>query len=171
MRVSRVYQCCTPDSTSASRRRSLLCVMTSCQNSTCRFPNPASRTYDMNQTGLRSIFDKTKGHCHFCGDPLRFENRGWSATPNGHWEVDHVIQRDKGGARSSDNCLPACTRCNRLRWHRTGEAMRELLFLGVIATDEIKKKSDLGRKLSELRALRLTQNRSRRVIRARAASA
>jgi stage V sporulation protein G len=31
------------------------------------------------------------------------------------WEVDHVIQRDKGGAVSVENCLPACTNQGKLR--------------------------------------------------------
>lgn len=118
----------------------------------------------MHLHGLEQIFEKTSGHCHFCGDPLKFENRGWTAKPDGYWEVDHVIQRDKGGAESADNCLPACTRCNRFRWHRTGKAMRDLLFLGVIATDEIKKKSNLGRTLRRLRKDRLRKNRLRRAI-------
>jgi len=51
------------------------------------------------EAALRRIFDKTTGHCHFCGDPIIFENRGWSDRPHGHWEVDHVIQRHKGGAK------------------------------------------------------------------------
>ena len=72
----------------------------------------------MRESDLREIFDKTNGHCHFCGDPIEFGNRGWSEKPDGHWEKDHVIQRDKGGAHTSENCLPACTRCNRLRWAR-----------------------------------------------------
>ncbi len=56
------------------------------------------------------------------------------------------------------------TRCNRLRWHRTGKAMSELLFLGVVATDEIKKKSNLGLTLRRLLRNRLPKNRVRRVI-------
>ncbi len=40
--------------------------------------------------------------------------------------------------------------------------MRELLFLGVIATDEIKKKSNLGRTFRRLRKDRLRKNRLRR---------
>src|SRR5437868_7600638 len=103
----------------------------------------------------RHIFDKTQGHCHFCGDPITFESRGWSLTMDGHWEVDHVIQRHKGGAITSANCLPACTRCNRLRWHRTGEDIRELLLLGTIAVRGIKQHSALGKQLQKLKVARL----------------
>jgi len=119
----------------------------------------------MHAGALRTVFDKTKGHCHFCGDPLTFVNRGWAELADGHWEVDHVIQRDKGGAKSADNCLPACTRCNRLRWHRTGAAMREILFLGLLAKKEILKGSKVGRELEHLHRTRLSENTSRRSVR------
>ena len=116
----------------------------------------------MNEQDLRAIFDKTCGHCHFCGDAITFENRGWSETPDGHWEVDHVIQRDKGGSKKSENCLPACTRCNRLRWHRTGDGIRELLLLGVIAAKEIKGATQIGKDLQRLKRERLVKNIARR---------
>ncbi len=119
----------------------------------------------MNDHRLREIFDKTSGHCHFCGDPIKFDNRGWSETPDGHWEVDHVIQRDKGGAKNSENCLPACTRCNRLRWHRTGHALRNLLLLGVIAVKEIKHGSRAGKELKRLKRARRDENVRRRAER------
>jgi 5-methylcytosine-specific restriction endonuclease McrA len=116
----------------------------------------------MNERSLRRIFGKTDGHCHFCGDAIKFEKRGWHARPDGHWEVDHVIQKHKGGAKSSDNCLPACMRCNRLRWHRTGKSMRDILLLGIIARKEIKNDSRLGRELKILRKKRLAENKARR---------
>ncbi|MBI1976151.1 MAG: HNH endonuclease [Candidatus Omnitrophica bacterium] len=116
----------------------------------------------MHEKILRRIFERTRGHCHFCGDPVQFSKRGWALNLDGYWEVDHVIQRGKGGARSTDNCLPACTRCNRLRWHRTGRAVRELLFLGLIARDEVTRGSEVGAAIKQLRQARLAQNRSRR---------
>lgn len=111
---------------------------------------------------LRQIYEVTNGHCHFCGDPVDFDKRGWNKDLTGYWEVDHVIQRGKGGSKGAENCLPACTRCNRLRWHRTGSAVRELLLLGLIAKEEIKKKTIIGKVLVSKRQKRLFQNRSRR---------
>ena len=116
----------------------------------------------MTESCRREIFNKFDGHCHFCGDPLVFENRGWAEVMDGHWEVDHVVQRDKGGRKTADNCLPACTRCNRLRWHRTGDAMRNLLLLGVIAMKQIKDGNEMGRTLRLLRRERLRENKHRR---------
>ena len=66
------------------------------------------------------------------------------------------------GSHSPENCLPACTRCNRLRWHRTGKDVRELLLLGLIAQGQINKKTQTGFKLEELRQKRLAANRRRR---------
>jgi 5-methylcytosine-specific restriction endonuclease McrA len=118
----------------------------------------------MNIKQLRTIWDKTKGHCHFCGDPVEFEKRGWQdGDMTGFWEVDHVIQKDKGGKNDIDNYLPACTRCNRLRWHRSGEAVRELLLLGLVAKKEIRKNSTLGKELANLKEKRLKDNEKRRV--------
>lgn len=116
----------------------------------------------MREAELREVFAKTNGHCHFCGDPVEYPKRGWAADLSGRWEVDHVIQRGKGGVKAAANCLPACTRCNRLRWHRTGEAVRELLFLGLVARDEIKKGGDLGRALEALAKRRIGHNENRR---------
>ena len=117
----------------------------------------------MNESKLRAIWKKTDGHCHFCGDPVEFEKRGWNEDLSGYWEVDHVIQQNKGGEDSVDNYLPACTRCNRLRWHRTGGEIRELLLLGLIAQGEIKRNTQIGQKMVDLKEKRLTNNQKRRV--------
>lgn len=117
----------------------------------------------MTKSQLRKIFIKTKGHCHFCGDPLIFHRRGWRAKHlPGFWEVDHIIQRRKGGASTVENCLPACTWCNRLRWHRNGEAVRRLLRLGLIAHAEITRDTGLGKCLEQLETRQLARNRLRR---------
>ena len=120
----------------------------------------------MTEPQLRKIWNKTKGHCHFCGDKLVRGGRGWTRKNHrGFWEVDHVIQRAKGGRKTADNCLPACTRCNRLRWHRTGKAVQRLLLLGVIAQAEIDRGRKMGKQLLELERARLKGNQIRRASR------
>ena len=102
----------------------------------------------MTRQELRTIWKKTNGHCHFCGDVLSFGKRGYRRQrASGCWEADHVIQRHRGGAVAAENCLPACTRCNRLRWHRAGGEIRQLLRLGIIALSEIEKQTAAGRQL------------------------
>jgi hypothetical protein len=119
----------------------------------------------MRVSALRAIFEKTNGHCHFCGDPIIFEHRGWTSSPDGHWEVDHVAQRHKGGPASVENCLPACTGCNRLRWSLTGDDLREILLMGVVAQLEVRRGSQLGRQLVDRRDKRLEENARRRMRR------
>jgi len=118
----------------------------------------------MNIGNLKSIFNKTHGHCHFCGDSLTFEKYGCKDISNlkGAWEADHIIQRGKGGSKSAENCLPACVRCNRLRWHRKGHDIRDLLLLGLIANVEINKKSQIGQQILELKSKRIEENKKRR---------
>ena len=100
----------------------------------------------MNSKQLKIIYSKTKGHCHFCGDPVIFNRYGCKKIKDleGAWEADHIIQKGKGGSKSAENCLPACVRCNRLRWHRKGDNLRELLLLGLVAKDMVNKKTKLG---------------------------
>jgi hypothetical protein len=31
----------------------------------------------MTEKQLRQVWEKTSGHCHFCGDAVEFEKRGW----------------------------------------------------------------------------------------------
>jgi len=111
----------------------------------------------MKSAHLRAVFDKTHGHCHFCGDELVFER-----YHDGEWELDHVIQRKKGGASDPDNYLPACKKCNHLRWHRKGEDLREVIFLGLIAKAEIKAGTRLGHEITAKRKQRLDTNDRRR---------
>jgi len=119
----------------------------------------------INNNKLKTVFDKTNGHCHFCGDIVVLEKYGVKdVNEKGAWEADHVIQKAKGGSKEIENCLPSCGKCNRLRWHRKGDDLRELIFLGLIAKDEINKKSEIGNKIVELKNKRNIQNKKRRRI-------
>jgi len=113
---------------------------------------------------LKAIFNNTFGHCHFCGDNLIFNKYGCKDINNlnGAWEVDHIHQKAKGGKKDETNCLPACVRCNRLRWHRKGSELREIILLGLIAKNEIKKGNNIGQQLLELKRKRLSGNKKRR---------
>jgi len=115
---------------------------------------------------LKELFDRTSGCCHFCGDSVIFERYGLKNINDstGVWEADHVAQKAKGGSKNYENCLPACWKCNRLRWHRKGNDIRDLLVLGLIAKDEIKKKTELGKKLINLKKIREGNNQKRRRI-------
>jgi hypothetical protein len=121
----------------------------------------------MTQAQLRLIYEKTKGHCHFCGDRVFFDRRGWDEKRKGFWEVDHVIQRRKGGTSKFINYLPACAKCNRLRGHRKGLEFRRVILLGLIAVEQIKQRTAAGCRLRDLYKSRVRQNAYRRKRRAR----
>lgn len=109
---------------------------------------------------LVRIFDKTSGHCHFCGDPLDFEKRRRSKSLDA-WEQDHVIPKYHGGATGVGNRLPAHWRCNGLRWHRGHERLQTLLRLGLIAREQIKSGTKMGVHLEALLEKRVKSNKER----------
>jgi hypothetical protein len=90
----------------------------------------------MTKNDLSDVFEKTRGHCHFCGDELSRSKYGRSGDRS--WRLDHVIQKKRGGADSIDNFLPICTTCNRARWHYRGAALRHLLRLGQAARELVR---------------------------------
>lgn len=68
----------------------------------------------------KRIFDRTEGHCHWCGVELLFEPDG---GPNG-FHVDHVIAICDGGTNEESNLVAACASCNheRARLDSSGRA-------------------------------------------------
>jgi len=122
-----------------------------------------SRVKGTERRALLRIFEKTSGHCHFCGDPLDFEKRG-RKHPRG-WESDHVIPAKRGGHRRRDNLLAAHWRCNALRWARGYEKLKTLLRVGLIGMDELRKKNETeeGRWLRDRLAGRKQTNHARLV--------
>ena len=85
------------------------------------------------------IFEKTGGLCHICGGEL-----------GAKWAADHVKPAAIGGRSTTDNFLPACHTCNRLKWHRTPETIRLIMRLGIYARKQIQHDTPLGRKLVKL---------------------
>ena len=85
------------------------------------------------------IRKKTGGKCHVCGGALGSD-----------WQADHVVPHHLGGARVEDNYLPACRRCNRLRWAYRPEVLQLILRFGVIAKQQIRHDTELGRQLLRL---------------------
>lgn len=110
---------------------------------------------------LKGIFQRTNGHCHFCGDRLDIKRYGKRDLSRA-WEIDHIRQRAKGGTQFADNCLPACIPCNRLRWHRTGKQIQKLIAYGLIAAGLVKKGTETGKLFLRLERLRAQENKRRR---------
>jgi len=119
----------------------------------------------MRESTMKEVFDMFDGHCHFCGDEIVLEKRGFTADMDGHWEADHVVMKKNGGSDRLDNLLPACTRCNRLRWGRSGQSLRLVLVLGLVAKREAyyHRGSMIGETLRSMRIQTLADNWHRRM--------
>jgi len=77
----------------------------------------------------------------------------------------HVVPRANGGKDNIENLLPACKACNGLRWFRKGTAIHRIMLLGILAVEEIDKKSDVGSKMDSIYAKRKKTNVERRLKR------
>ncbi len=52
----------------------------------------------------RLVFNRTNGHCGYCGVPL---------NPLENWHVDHIVPLSRNGEDTLDNKVAACSPCNR----------------------------------------------------------
>lgn len=125
----------------------------------------SNRKLVLTESRRRVIFDRTHGHCHFCGDLLAFELRGkWHGSGRGAWEADHVFQLGRGGEDVVENYLPACSECNRARWFHGGSRVRRLIALGIVADSEISKNSQTGLAMAKALEASERKNASRRKL-------
>lgn len=105
------------------------------------------------------IFQKTGGHCHFCGKKLSFDaKRG----DKGRWHIDHIIPFSRGGKNNTINYLPICNICNRLRWNFKNEKIRDIFRLGVIAYREMGRNTEIGNRIKDAYRKQREQNKKLR---------
>jgi 5-methylcytosine-specific restriction endonuclease McrA len=116
----------------------------------------------MDKKEIIKIWDKTNGHCHFCGIDLIFENYGKNKDIKGNWNVDHIFPKASGGENKTVNYLPICGECNRLKWHRTGKQIKEIMRYGIVSLREKRKNTKIGNKIEEIYKLQEKANQERR---------
>ena len=51
----------------------------------------------------RRVWNKTDGHCAYCGNKLDFVST---------WHVDHMQPRSRGSADNIENLIASCSDCN-----------------------------------------------------------
>lgn len=61
-------------------------------------------------TKLGKIYQKTKGHCAYCGVQL---------APYGDWHVEHITPKSKGGTNRIENLVASCNTCNGKKQQKT----------------------------------------------------
>lgn len=64
--------------------------------------------------------------------------------------MDHVVPLQLGGVSKSDNYLPICVECNRLRWGYRPEVLRLMIRFGIYAKQQIRHNTPLGELLVQL---------------------
>ena len=72
------------------------------------------------------VYDRTDGHCRYCGKKLFWSNYG-APGERGSWEVDHSVPIARGGTDYLRNLWPACTDCNRDKGAMTGSQYMRLM--------------------------------------------
>ena len=60
------------------------------------------------------VFNKTNGHCAYCGCELDFFN----------FEIDHIIPKKRGGNNRIENLYPCCRDCNIFKYDNEIEEFR-----------------------------------------------
>lgn len=78
--------------------------------------NVFSREVEMANPDRNIVFDKTCGHCAYCGKELENSYQGW--------QMDHVTPVIQKGKNGIDNRLPACHSCNKKKSGRNLEEWR-----------------------------------------------
>lgn len=66
----------------------------------------------------RWLWDKTDGHCAYCGVAF--------ASP-ADMTTDHLVSRASGGDNSRENRFPCCRSCNSIKNHRPLSYLRDAL--------------------------------------------
>ena len=97
------------------------------------------------------VLAKTAGTCHVCGISL-----------GARWHADHIVPHVRGGTSTVDNCLAICAECNGLRWSYPPAMFRMIIRLGILAKQEVRYDTPVGRQLMVLLASRLRRNSARR---------
>lgn len=65
----------------------------------------------------RYVFEKTQGHCAYCGNRISLD-----------FHIDHIIPASRGGSDDIENLVPSCQLCNLTKNDRTDEEFRYFLF-------------------------------------------
>ncbi len=105
------------------------------------------------------IFEKTGGHCHFCGKKLFFEAKRGN---DGRWHIDHIVPFSRKGKNNIINYLPICNVCNRLRWNFKSEKIRDIFRFGVIAYREMRRNTEIGNRIKDIYKKQMEQNKKLR---------
>ena len=81
----------------------------------------------MSSDTKREVFNKTNGHCAYCGKTLNFE---------GDWHIDHIKPKWAGGSNNISNKYPSCILCNTRKYLHTPEEFKDFMKSQIIKRQE-----------------------------------
>ncbi|MBX5143357.1 HNH endonuclease [Rhizobium lentis] len=74
----------------------------------------------------QAVWDKTRGHCYYCGLALTPDEVGTIEGRYNSWmDTDHLVPKAKGGLDALENMVPSCKACNSSKGHKTVEEYRQ----------------------------------------------
>lgn len=83
----------------------------------------------MNPT-RQAVWDKSGGHCFYCGLKLTPDTQGTIEGPYQSWmDVDHLTPKAQGGLNSIENMVPSCKACNSSKGHKKLEEYRHYVAI------------------------------------------
>jgi len=65
------------------------------------------------------VYRKYRGKCAYCGASIEFREG---------FEIDHLKPKSRGGTNDIDNLMPACERCNQLKYNSDIEEFRDKII-------------------------------------------
>lgn len=80
-----------------------------------------------NKSDRLRIWNKTNGHCWYCGRELVLEEGTGDRQCINTFTVDHLIPLSRSGRDEISNKVPACFRCNKRKANRTLDEYRHNL--------------------------------------------
>lgn len=78
-------------------------------------------TWSASKERRAEVWEKTNGHCWYCGAELSLI---CSANDSANLCIDHVIPQAQGGSHGIENLVPACRQCNSQKGARTLDQYR-----------------------------------------------
>lgn len=79
----------------------------------------------MNSAHRQAVWDKTGGHCAYCGISLHQDDvKGLSCRYQSWMQIDHMTSPKDGGSELFDNLVPTCSACNSVKGRRSLESYR-----------------------------------------------
>jgi len=77
----------------------------------------------LDENTIKSVWNKSKGKCWYCGRAITIESRMIPPHPE-MYVIDHALPSSLGGGDNIENLVPSCWTCNASKRNKTVEQFR-----------------------------------------------